>query len=257
MRTSNSQPTNSQVGQSRVGRSWELWRWELGVVVAALLVLAQPPAGAAGRTVSFRAVDGRTISGLLMEAGSRPAPAVVLVPMLGRPKDDWQAVAQRLADANITALAIDLPGMNLPADSAALVGWHQDIRDAVGYLAGGPADVRADAIGVAGASLGANLAAVAAAADPTIRSIALVSPSLDYRGVRIETALRQYGGRAALLVASLQDPYAARSVRELAQDPPGPRQMRWSGVLGHGTVLLSRDPDLVRGLVEWFQLTLG
>lgn len=232
------------------------WRWALAGA-AALAIVAQPPVGAAGRTVTFRAYDGRTITGLLMEAGSRPAPAVVLVPMLGRPKDDWQGVAQRLADANITALAIDLPGMTLPPDPAELLRWHLDIRDAVAYLAARPADVRGDAIGIAGASLGANLAAVAAAADPAVRSIALVSPSLDYRGLRMEAPLRQYGGRAAVLIASLHDPYAARSVRELAREPPGPREMRWSDTAGHGTVLLSRDPDIVRALVEWFQLTLG
>lgn len=227
----------------------------LGVVCA--LVITGARIDAAGRVVTFRAFDGRTMTGLLMEAGNRPAPAVVLVPMLGRPKDDWQAVAQRLADANITALAIDLPGLNLPSDTAELLRWHLDIRDAVAYLASRPADVRADAIGIAGASLGANLAVVAAAADPAVRSIALVSPSLDYRGVRIEVPLSQYGARSALLLASLHDPYAARSVRELAQDPPGPRQMRWSETAGHGTVLLSRDPDLIRSLVEWFQMTLG
>jgi len=221
------------------------------------LLIAGARIDAAGRVVTFRAFDGRTITGLLMEAGNRPAPAVVLVPMLGRPKDDWQSVAQRLADANITALAIDLPGLNLPSDQAALLRWHMDIRDAVAYLASRPADVRANAIGLLGASLGANLAAVAAAADPAVRSIALVSPSLDYRGVRIETPMRQYGARSAILMASLHDPYAARSVRELVKDAPGPREMRWSETAGHGTVLLSRDQDLVRSLVEWFQLTLG
>jgi hypothetical protein len=83
-----------------------------------------------------------------------------------------------------------------------------------------------------------------------------VSPSLDYRGVRIEGPLRAYGARPALLIASLHDPYAARSVRELAQGAAGVRQMRWSTVSGHGTVLLARDADLVRSVVEWFQLTL-
>ena len=71
-----------------------------------------------------------------------------------------------------------------------------------------------------------------------------------------EEILAQYGPRPALLIASLHDPYAARSVRTLAQDAPGPRQMRWSTTAGHGTVLLSRDPDLVRSLIEWFQQTL-
>jgi hypothetical protein len=80
---------------------------------------------------------------------------------------------------------------------------------------------------------------------------------MDYRGVRIEGAMRQYGGRPALLMASRHDPYAARSIRELADDPPGLRDLRWAETKAHGTALLARDPDLVRSLVEWFQRTLG
>ncbi len=229
--------------------------WVLGVVWAAFLVGRPPLLNAAGRAVTVRTSDGRTVAGLLFEAGDRPAPAVVFVPMLGRTKDDWQAVAQRFADANITALAIDLPSAATAAP-AELAGWPPVVDAAVAYLAVRPGEVNPAAIGVAGASLGANLAAVAAATNPAVRSLALVSPSLDYRGVRIEPSLAQYGARPALLMASLQDPYAARSVRTLAQDASGPRQMRWSTTPAHGTVLLSRDPDLVRSLIEWFQLTL-
>jgi dienelactone hydrolase len=225
--------------------------WSAALAIVGVAILLQPLTRAAGRIVAFRALDGRTLSAFVIDAGSRPSPAVVLVPMLGRPKDDWQAVAQSLADANITALAIDLPGQYGPTDR-----WSADIQAAVAYLVSRP-EVRRDAIGVAGASLGANLAALAAAADPRIRSVALVSPSLDYRGVRIEAAMRQYGGRPALLMASLRDPYAARSARELAADPPGLRELRWSETPAHGTALLARDPDLVRQLVEWFQRTLG
>jgi len=235
--------------------SWALWSWVLGGFGAVLVLVTAPQA--AGRAVSFRAVDGRTVNALLMEANTRPAPAVVLVPMLGRPKDDWQVVAQRFADSGITALAIDLPGLNLPSDSAELIGWSGNIRAAVEYLAQRPVDVRAGSIGVVGASLGANLTVAAASGDPHVRSIALVSPSLDYRGVRIEVPMKTYGARPALLVASLHDPYAARSVRELARDQSGMRQMRWSETAAHGTVLLARDPDLVTSLIEWFQLTLG
>jgi dienelactone hydrolase len=176
--------------------------------------------------------------------------------MLGRPRDDWQLVAQRLAEAQISALAIDLPGPAVPVEPAALAAWSADVRAAVAFLASRPADVRAGSIGIAGASLGANLAAVVAAAEPTVRAIALVSPSLDYRGVRIEESMRAYGARPALLIASLQDPYAARSIRELAHEAPGSRELRWSSVVAHGSVLLQREPDLIRSLVEWFQLTL-
>lgn len=224
--------------------------------MAALVVVAQPSLFAAGRSVSFRAADGRAVTGLLLEARDRPAPAVVLVPMLGRTKDDWQAVAERLAEANLSTLAIDLPATALPGDPAELSAWHEHVRAAVAYLAGRPAEVQPGMIGIAGASLGASLAALAAAADPAVRSIALVSPSLDYRGVRIEMPLAEYGARPALLMASVHDPYAARSVRALAQHASGARDVRWSSVPAHGTILLSRDPDLLRSLVEWFQRTL-
>lgn len=226
--------------------------WIAGIIVAIAL-----PLEAAGRAVTFRAADGRTIAGLMFDAGERPAPAVVLVPMLGRSKDDWQAVAERLAEANISALAIDLPGTALPADLAELQTWHEPIGAAVAYLAGRPADVRPGAIGAAGASLGANLTVLAAAGDPAIRSIALVSPALDYRGVRIELPFAQYGARPALLMASVHDPYAARSIRTLAQEASGVREVRWSSIPAHGTVLLARDADLAGQLVDWFQRTLS
>lgn len=227
------------------------------VVIAAFLALMPCSPHAAGRIITFRTADGVMLSGLLIEADGRAAPAVVLVPMLGRPRDDWQVVAQRLAEAHISALAIDLPAATLPADPADLGAWQQAVTGAAAYLAGRPADVRPGAIGVAGASLGATLAVLAAAADPAIRSVALVSPSLDYRGVRIDAPWALYGPRPALLVSSVHDPYAARSVRALAQDTAGVREVRWSNVSAHGTVLVSRDADLARALVEWFQRTLG
>jgi dienelactone hydrolase len=223
-------------------------------LVFGLLLLASG-AAAQTRTVTFRADDGHTIVGTLTEASQRPAPAVVLVGMLGRPRDDWHAVADRLAAANITSLAIDLRGQYLPDDGSG-TSWAVDVSAAVAFLAGRP-DVRAWAIGVVGASAGANLAAVAAAADPRVHSLVLVSPSLDYRGIRMEAPLRQYADRPALLVASLRDPYAARSARELAADAPGLREIQWSETAAHGTALLSREPDLVRGLVEWLLRTLG
>lgn len=223
---------------------------------ALLLLVLQLTPSAAGRQITLQTSTGHQIHALMFDASERPAPAVVLVPMLGGSKDDWRSAGERFAEANITALAIDLPQPSLPDDAAALAGWHVDVRSAVDYLSSRP-DIRPGAIGIAGASLGANLAVLAAVPDSRVRSLALVSPSLDYRGVRIEAPMRQYGSRPALLLASLDDPYAARSVRELAKEAPGPRDTRWAEYPAHGTVLLAREPDLVRALVEWFQRTLA
>jgi dienelactone hydrolase len=224
--------------------------------VAVLLMLSTTPR-AAGRAVFFRTNDGRSVSALLFEANQRPAPAVVLVPMLGRSKDDWQAVAERLVEGGVTAFTIDLPAPTPPADPKELAGWHTIIGGALDYLFSRP-EVKGEAIGVAGASLGANLAVLAAVSDSRIRSLALISPALDYRGVRIEGPFKEYGPRPALLLASRKDPYAARSVRELAAGGgAGLRETQWAEIPAHGTVLLARQPELTRSLVEWFQRTLA
>jgi dienelactone hydrolase len=219
------------------------------------------------RAITVRSVDGRMVSAVYAEAAQRPAPAVVLVPMLGRSKEDWDGLIERLVDANIAALAVDLPATVLPGTAAEARAWHGVVGGAIDYLFSRP-EVRGSAIGVAGASLGATLAAVAAADDARIRSLVLISPALDYRGVSIEGALKAYGERPALLLASRGDPYAARSARELAAAPglperpggiprTGIRELLWSDTPAHGTVLLARQPDLTRTLVEWFQRTLG
>jgi hypothetical protein len=241
------------VGARLPGSSRRIW-CAAGFVF--VLLGTTPPLLAAGRLVTFRADDGRVVNGLVMDAQQRPAPAVVLVPMLGKSRDDWQVVAQRLWEANITALAIDLPREAMPADPKELPGWSSYVRASLGYLAS-RGDVRSTALGVAGASLGANLAALEAGGDPRVRSLLLVSPSLDYRGVRIEAPMRRFGARPAMLIASPGDPYAARSVRELASQPGGLREVRWTQTVAHGTVLLAREPELVRAVVEWFQRTLG
>lgn len=249
----NSQGARPNQPARRRNALWELGVGVLGVIVT--LAVLPPPARAAGRAVTFRSAEGRTINALAFEPSQRPSPAVVLVPMLGRPKEDWDAVGQRLADANIFALAIDLAGLSDPGDSKVLAGWSGDVRAAVAYLSSRP-DVRPGAIGIAGASLGASLGAIAAANDPSVRSLALISPALDYRGLRIEAPMKQFGG-PALLIASTHDPYAARSVRELAKDAAGTRVTRFSDITAHGTALLARDGDTVRALIEWFQRTLG
>jgi dienelactone hydrolase len=228
---------------------WRLW------VVALFAITITVPVGAAGRAISFRSDDGRSLNALAFEPSQHPSPAVVLVPMLGRPKDDWNAVAQHIADAGILALAIDLPGLSDPGDSKVLAGWSIDVRAAVAYLTSRP-DVRPGSIAIVGASLGASLAALAAAADPAVRALVLVSPSLEYRGVRIDFAMKEYGGRPALLIASSHDPYAVRTAHDLAKDPSGPRETRLSDVTAHGTILLVRDAGMVRAVVDWLQATL-
>jgi len=232
-----------------------------GPVAFIFALLLAAPVFAGTQRVTIRTEDGASLAGTWYEPGARQAPAVILVHMLHRTRHDWDPVATRLASEGIGALAIDLRGHGESSggiegeDAADLSALVRDVAAARRYLAS-RSDVQQSRIGIAGASIGANLAVLAASADPSVASIALLSASLDYRGLRIETAMKKYGGRPALLVASDEDPYALRSARDLQKAGGGTRELLVLNHAGHGTTMFSRDSDLPRTLVDWFHRTL-
>lgn len=227
----------------------------------AFVCLFAPTAIAGTQRVTIRTDDGASLAATWYEPGARQAPAVILVHMLHRTRHDWEAVAARLSSEGIGALALDLRGHGESAgaagggDTADYSALVKDVAAARRYLSS-RSDVQQTRVGIAGASIGANLAVLAASADVSIASLALLSPSLDYRGLRIEAAMKKYGGRPALLVASDDDPYALRSARDLQKAGGGTRELLVLSHAGHGTVMLSRDADLARALVDWFHRTL-
>jgi pimeloyl-ACP methyl ester carboxylesterase len=231
---------------------------------ALFAVVASGAIAATPQEVTLRTDDGVVIAGALYLPG-RPGPGIVLVHALSRTHEDWNAVASRLADAGFVVLAIDLRGHGasgpLPEGTTLddLTPMVADVRAARAFL-----KTRREAIpgrvGLAGASIGANLAILAAAADATVRSLALLSPGTDYRGLRPEAAIKKYGDRPALIIASQEDNYATGSARQLAVAGAGPgigiRELRILNGAGHGAAMLAREPDLASSLVDWFRRTL-
>lgn len=203
---------------------------------------------ASGRRVTVRAEDGVILTGAYYEPSRRPAPGIVLLHMLHRSHEDWDGAASRLADAGFAVLAIDFR----PSTGSEL---GIDVRAAKAFLRERP-EVTPSLIGIAGGSIGANIALIDAADDPGVRSIALLSPGLDYGGLRTEAAMKKFGDRPAFLAGSTKDPYAWRSIRQLGQVGPGMREVRLTDAVAHGTALLSRDPELIPALVDWFRRTL-
>jgi pimeloyl-ACP methyl ester carboxylesterase len=229
----------------------------VGLAIALALFLSSPAAIslAAAQRVTLRTDDGVQLAATWYEPGTRPGPAVILVHMLQKSRRDWEALANSLSAAGIGALTFDLRGhgdsQGSAQDHAAML---QDLRAAKRFLIA-RGDVSQGRIGIVGASLGATLAAMLAADDPAVRSVALLSPSLDYRGLRIEPSMRKLGSRPVLLVASSEDAYALRTARELQKNATA-RELQVLTSAGHGTTMLTRSPELVSTLVDWFRRTL-
>ena len=239
------------------------WRHAAAFAVAARLIAGASTHAAPSRPVTFRTDDGVTIAGTMYEASRRPAPAVILLHMLTRSRDDWQTVADRLADAGIHALAIDFRGHGAssrgpsgPDGEPDLARMILDVQAARAFLVAHPDLVKLTQIGIVGASIGANVAILEAGADTAIKSLALLSPGMDYRTLRADAAMRKYSPRPVLLVAATNDPYASRSVKQLSTLGTGLREIKMLDNAGHGTTMLVRYPDLTRLLVDWFERTL-
>jgi dienelactone hydrolase len=216
-------------------------------VVAVFLSLGVD--AAAQRRVTFRAEDGATLTGAYYEASRRPSPGIVLLHMLRRSHADWEAAASELSGAGFAVLGLDY------RSGDELGAYAIDVRAAKAFLRERPEIIRGS-IGIAGASIGANLAVLDAADDPGVLSIALLSPGIDYKGLRTEAAMKKFGARPALLAGSTKDPYSARTIRHLTTVGSGLREVHLTDSVAHGTVLLSRDPELIPALVDWFKRTL-
>jgi pyridoxine 5-phosphate synthase len=239
-----------------LGRVVKEYLAALAMVLLAVC-LSAPSVEAAGRPVTLPSADGVTIAGEFYEGASRPAPAVLLVHMLTRNKSEWGSLPDRLRELGLTVLTIDLRGHGQSSGSAQdLPAMTGDVRAALQWLITRP-NVRADAMAVVGASLGASLALLASVDVPQVRAIGLLSPSLDYRGLRTDVSLiKRLGSRSIWLASSAEDPMALRTMRDFAAEPSGPREQHVSSAIAHGTVLLDRDADVARTLVDWLRRTL-
>jgi hypothetical protein len=109
---------------------------------------------------------------------------------------------------------------------------------------------------VVGASIGANLALVQGAEDPTVAAIGLLSPGFDYFRVTIEGRIEEYGDRPSFLAASEEDAYSAETVRALAASALGEAELVVYSGAGHGTDMLEREPDLTTRLIGFLVLWL-
>jgi alpha-beta hydrolase superfamily lysophospholipase len=213
-------------------------------------------AASAPQRVTVRTDDGLQLAATFYEAPARPAPAVVYVHQLQKSRADWDALATELAANGMAGLAIDLRGHGeSPGSPQDYNGMVQDVRAARRFLAA-RSEVVPGRLGIAGASIGATLGALVAADEASVVSLALLSPSMDYRGLRLDAAMKKYAARPALLVASDNDGYSARTVKDLQKAGGGVREALLLPLAGHGTALLSADAELGRRLLEWFRRTL-
>ncbi|MCZ7583723.1 MAG: alpha/beta hydrolase [Deltaproteobacteria bacterium] len=104
-----------------------------------------------------------------------------------------------------------------------------------------------------GASIGANVAlAYAAGLNADVKTVVLLSPGEEYRGVNTVVPAKSYG-KPAFYVASDRDAYAAKSVKKLAELAGNAAETKIYKGEEHGTNLLGRGHGLEELIYEWLK----
>ena len=195
--------------------------------------------------MTFLADDGLELVGTFAAPDTRtPWPTVILLHMLGGQRTDYDAQIARFTAEGYAVLALDMRGHGATGGEVAWDLAAEDLRMVAETLLNQP-EIRTDGLAILGASIGSNMALKTGAAVPWVKSVVMLSPGLDYRGVTTEDALAAYGDRPLMIVASSEDSYAAESSQTLADTATGLVNFKLYEGAGHGTRMFGAEPGLM------------
>jgi alpha-beta hydrolase superfamily lysophospholipase len=203
--------------------------------------------------VEIPTADGLVLRGTFVPGQDPDGSAVLLLHMYGSDHSSWRPFALALASSGVSSLAIDLRGHGATGGAEDWTLAQQDTAAAIAWLRSVDG-LDPERIGIAGASIGANLALVQAADDPgSVAAAAALSPGLDYFRVAIDGRAEELGDLPLFLAASEQDGYSAETVRTIAaQAPVEPTAAIFDGS-AHGTDMFAASPELAEMLVEFLR----
>lgn len=223
---------------------------------ALLAVLLAAPAGAAPAST-------KTKDGVVLAMDYSPArggkTTFVLLHGLGASRREWDGFVSSLAARGYGALAVDARGHGRSGGPSfrhfrspeAWAGLAEDLAAALRWLA--KKGVPPSRAALAGSSIGANAALIAAGREPRLPFLLLLSPGANYQGLRVADHLEGYRG-PVLLGASKEDAYAWRTVEAMKKEM-GPRARLLEAPSGHGSPMLADADFATRVFGEIERLT--
>ena len=211
-------------------------------------------------TVHFTTSDGVRIEGSFYAAGSS-APAVLCLHQWRSDRSSFAGLAEQLQAAGYSVLTIDMrgyggstrteAGKRIRPDRKA----QKDIEAAMGFLRA-QKSVNPSRIGIIGASYGSSNAIIYAGGEPAVKAVVLLSPGLNYfNELPTEDAVRAYGSRPLLVVASSEDLRSVETVDAYAGLAGGMQSHVYENA-GHGTDILAASVGLDREILAFLKKNL-
>lgn len=206
--------------------------------------------------ITFTTSDGFTIKGKYYESNS--SKSIILIHQLDSNKEIWNSFALELKEESYNVIAIDLRGHGSSEgewkdlNTNELNNMVLDVKEAAKFLREKNPGTK---IGIIGASIGANVA-INYGATNEIDGVILLSPGLDYRGIKTDRTIRDLK-KPILIISGNGDRYAYESSIELERirnryQLPTDNQFYLSNL--HGTTLLGNRANSF--MISWLNSNL-
>jgi len=217
--------------------------------------------------VKFKTEDGFEIYGNYEASDIKDAPAVLLLHMMPATKESWTDFQAKLAQEGFQSLAIDLRGHGESVTQNGEDVYYQnftdkehqekinDIEAAVEFLS--EKGVQKSSLALAGASIGANLACWYLADENEVKTAILISPGLDYRGIKLQEKLAGLDEGQSVLLAcgGDKDEYSQKTVNDVFDDIKVKKEKFIFDDAEHGTKIFMTHPEFMDEIINWLKET--
>ncbi len=222
----------------------------------------------AGLPVEYNTRDGMIIKGTLYLPKGRKKPGkppvVILLHSLGGNQRDWDSLPQRLVDAGMAVLALDMRGHGESIYTVKMKRkyWQNftnetykkfplDVLDAIAFLRTNK-KVDASKIGIVSTGLG-TVAAVQAAAKEhyCVKTLVLISPVDNFKGMEILLKIVDYGHHPILSIAGGNDRISINVVNQIKKVAQGENKIVIYKGGGMSVILYKNTPAMKPEIVNW------
>jgi len=211
--------------------------------------------------VKLKTKDGVEIAGDYYSVSVPGEIGVLMLHMMPANRKSYSAFAEKIQEAGWQGLAIDFRGHG--ESHGGPVGYQlfkdEDHQKSILDVEAGAEFLKTKGIKkifLVGASIGANLSLQYLAEHSDAKAAVLLSPGLNYRGVKTdESAKKVYHTKAIYLTAAKDDDYSYETVQGLYDILPKEvaRELKLFDSGGHGTKLFETHPELIGTIINWLK----
>ncbi|MCQ2958080.1 MAG: lysophospholipase [Candidatus Gastranaerophilales bacterium] len=226
------------------------------------------------RTVEIQTKDEMILTGTLTMPESATVnakvPLVILLHSLGSNRLTYTTLSQNLKAKNIAVLALDLRGHYQSTtklsgkksywqnySNKTFAKYPDDIITSIDYIRNNHVAIDVNRIGILGADVSANAAVITAnKRKKQVKAIALISPSMSFKGLAPAQALLSYGNHPIYIIVAKNDVKHYKDGQLLAKYASGKVNFVTTQKGGTGDNILKANPNLNVALADWFKNNL-